>query len=117
MDSTSGCHSCNICNKIYSSYKSLWNHNKKFHNNDVIESNITVIKSNNTIYNCRYCNKQFKLRQYRWSHEKTCKTKIPDKNIQETIKELKQQVALLLKEKGRIHHLSLIHISEPTRPY
>ena len=37
MDSTSGCHSCNICNKIYSSYKSLWNHNKKFHNTKNIE--------------------------------------------------------------------------------
>ena len=26
---------CNICNKIYASYKSLWNHNNKFHINDV----------------------------------------------------------------------------------
>jgi hypothetical protein len=23
---------CDICNKNYSSYKSLWNYNKKFHN-------------------------------------------------------------------------------------
>ena len=22
---------CNICNKLYSSYQSLWIHNKKFH--------------------------------------------------------------------------------------
>jgi len=22
---------CKVCNKDYSSYKSLWNHNKKFH--------------------------------------------------------------------------------------
>ena len=25
-------HYCTICNKNYSSYKSLWNHNKLFHN-------------------------------------------------------------------------------------
>lgn len=25
---------CNICNKDYSSYQSLWIHNKKFHNNN-----------------------------------------------------------------------------------
>ena len=24
---------CNICNKNYSSYQSLWIHNKKYHNN------------------------------------------------------------------------------------
>ena len=28
-------HTCNICNKIYASYKSLWNHINKFHINDV----------------------------------------------------------------------------------
>ena len=27
-------HKCNICNKQYSSYKSLWNHNKEFHKNN-----------------------------------------------------------------------------------
>ena len=27
-------HICNICNKIYASYKSLWNHTNKFHIND-----------------------------------------------------------------------------------
>ena len=25
---------CETCNKIYSSYKSLWNHKKKLHNKD-----------------------------------------------------------------------------------
>ena len=24
---------CNICNKFYASYKSVWEHNKKFHKN------------------------------------------------------------------------------------
>lgn len=25
---------CNVCNKDYSSYKSLWNHSKKYHNDN-----------------------------------------------------------------------------------
>jgi len=74
---------CKVCNKDYSSYKSLWNHNKKFHNNSVIQSNTNVIPSNSSVipkeiivtYDCSYCNKQFKLRQYRWKHEKICKNK------------------------------------------
>ena len=28
-------HRCNICNKLYSSYKSLWNHTKEFHKNNI----------------------------------------------------------------------------------
>ena len=27
---------CKLCNKIYSSYKTLWTHTKKFHNDDVV---------------------------------------------------------------------------------
>ena len=43
---------CKICIKSYNSYKSLWNHNKKFHknetNNDVTidEQNVTIVKPN-----------------------------------------------------------------------
>jgi hypothetical protein len=61
-------------------------------------------------YDCKICNKSFLNVKTRWSHQKKCKD-IPDKNIQETIKELKQQVALLLKEKGRIHHKTLQKIN------
>ena len=35
---------CNICNKLYSSYKSLWNHNKDFHNN--INKNVAKCQPN-----------------------------------------------------------------------
>ena len=52
---------CKICNKDYSSYKSLWNHNNKFHNNnkqEVINSKHNgkqevIIHNINT---CKYCN-------------------------------------------------------------
>ena len=122
---------CNICNKIYASKSSLCNHNKKFHSPNVIKSNIlcntpvinsntNVIQSNTKEYNCKYCNKIFKMRQYKWKHEQQCKIKennkfkeIEEQNKQliETINELKNQVALILKEKGKIHHKTLQKIN------
>jgi hypothetical protein len=40
---------CNQCNKIYSSYQSLWIHNKKFHTNPVTNSKIHVTNSKNPV--------------------------------------------------------------------
>ena len=37
---------CNVCNKLYSSYKSLWNHNKEFHKNNNINVNIFKVATN-----------------------------------------------------------------------
>ena len=59
---------CNICNKIYASKNSLYNHNKKFHTN--IENEI-IIKN----YLCKICNKIFTSRQGKYQHEKICKNK------------------------------------------
>jgi hypothetical protein len=39
---------CNICDKLYSSRQSLWNHNNKFHLNIVPESAKTPPKSAKT---------------------------------------------------------------------
>ena len=79
---------CKKCSKNYSSYQSLWIHNKKFHK-PVENNNIqlqTQKKTNNTISNipvvienknniCKYCNKTFSHRNSRWRHEKKCKVK------------------------------------------
>ena len=35
---------CNICNKFYTSYKSLWNHNKKFHKNKTVNDDTVLSK-------------------------------------------------------------------------
>ena len=84
-------HKCNICNKIYSSYKSLWNHNKEFHKvNNInvqcvqqtvqnvqqpvqnvqshIQQNNKVIKS----LTCELCNKIFNNRPAKSIHKKKC---------------------------------------------
>jgi transposase-like protein len=110
---------CKSCNKQYASKASLCNHIKKFHNNNVTKMTLidtitdTKMTLNNTkIYKCTYCNKTFNFRQNKYQHEKTCKLKEhPNKNIEETIIDLKKQVAFLLNEKGRIHYKTLQKIN------
>ena len=117
-------YTCNICNKQYSSYKSLWNHNKEFHkinNNKLHSSGSKVVHSNlvsspisnpqsnlttnelekkEILYSCRYCIKQYSNRQNRWKHEQKCKN-IKQNNLEldKIKKETKQkQIELLLKK-------------------
>ena len=156
-------HICNMCNKQYSSYKSLWNHNKEFHkivntnvknvNENVkypkenvknVKENVKVVKENVKLVKsltCELCNKIFNNRPAKSIHKKKCKqdnilvvndnkiptidnNKIPiidnnkieqleekNKVLEETINELKEQFALILKEKGKIHHKTLQKIN------
>ena len=87
MDDMGDDHKCNICNKIYSSYKTLWKHNKNKHKNNEIKNIIMQLKSNenDNILVCKYCNKKFTHRNNRWFHEKKCKI-IFDENKQNEIK-------------------------------
>jgi len=92
-------HKCNICNKLYSSYKTLWTHNKNKHKinitnnlnnseNNLIKSENNLIKSENNI-NCRYCNKEYHNIKSRWSHEKKCKIIFDEKEQEKQINEIK----------------------------
>jgi hypothetical protein len=93
---------CNICNKNYKSYQSLWNHNKKYHNNPSSLCNQNVInmsslEDDTSVYYCRKCNKEFNARQNKWRHEKTCK--FINSNECPTINELLVQKNIKLEEK------------------
>ena len=109
---------CYICNKIYASKNSLYNHTKKFHINNISENYPKISEENRKlsekvnekddiqqtkIYNCRKCGKEYTKISSRWSHEKIC----TEANMQEQINELKEQFAMILQEKGRIHHKTL----------
>jgi len=74
---------CNICNKEYKSYGSLWNHNKLKHNNIQITQKIYKFQCNN-------CNKKF-----------TRKCNLDYHNINSCKKELMNDIndTLLLKQK------------------
>ena len=125
---------CNVCNKQYSSYKSLWNHNKEFHkiNNTKVQSSSSKVVHSNLVsspisnprnnlttnelekkeilYSCRYCIKQYSNRQNRWKHEQKCNI-INENNLElDKIKEETKQkeIELLLKkEEAKILQLKL----------
>jgi len=124
-------YSCKICNKSYASQSSLCNHNKKFHSNNVVHKGTTVVqqvvecctsKINNKTC-CKFCNKIFNDRSNKYKHEKICKQKDQvitiskndfdnikkqledNKELENTINEMKKQFALILKEKGKTNKL------------
>lgn len=97
---------CNICEKKYASYKSLWKHNNTFHKIDVVENVINVTKTllpkcvpKSTQEKCKFCEKTLANRHSRWRHEKICKDKNEDKLIvkENEMKELKNKVIQLEK--------------------
>ncbi len=108
MSSTN--YNCTICNKLYKSYQSLWNHNKKFHveknvarniiiindsfdnNTAVQESNLLVTKSNLSLQ-CKYCHKIFNHKQNKYVHQKNvCESKYKKKA--EDINKIKEEKEL-----------------------
>ena len=103
MENINGLHSCQICNKKYKTYKSLWNHNKKFHDtccqvNDKICQNVSN-KCQKKIL-CENCKKEFNTRQAKSYHKKIC-----IKNINEL--EIKKLDLALKKEEARILQLKI----------
>jgi hypothetical protein len=116
---------CNICNKYYKSYKSLWNHKKKYHydiptNDQHLPTNdqhlptkkpqispknvlIKMKKTDNTI--CIFCNKKLSCYNSMNRHLQTCKLKKQEQNTEEMkkeITELKQMVTELIKNKSNM---------------
>ena len=94
---------CNTCNKLYSSYKSLWKHNKNIHadKNNILTNNNSINTNNNNIisikkvYNCKYCNKNYNFQQSKWYHEQKCSTKIKnEENDKKEIEVLKLKLQL-----------------------
>jgi prophage antirepressor-like protein len=114
---------CNLCNKYYSSYQSLWIHNKKYHNPNVThsvpnvilkksnviqkESNIASLTINTNILECKYCHKTYANRHSKSKHLKNCKEKkIKDDDILKKNNDLdiiKNSLTQLLLKQTKIH--------------
>ena len=99
MDNLNRLYRCNLCNKDYSSYKSLWNHNSKFHNdtnenvkNDVnnVKIDVKIVKS----LTCDICNKVFNSRGAKSMHKKICQEKF----VETENMKLKKEIEILEKK-------------------
>jgi hypothetical protein len=107
-------HVCNICNKVYKSRQSLWNHKHKYHI-DVNGYKSTHdcnhdVTPNDNINMCTKCNKIFSCRQHKWRHEKTCNlsiqiNKLNKENVE--IQELKKENVEIKKENAEIKSMLL----------
>jgi hypothetical protein len=101
MDQNDGLYICKICIKNYSSYKSLWNHNNKYHNINNINVNTNV-----NINNCNNCNKCFSSRQVKSLHiKKYCKN-IKNNDIEKLKLELQANKEEINKLKKKIDNSS-----------
>ena len=87
---------CNICNKNYSGYNSLWFHNKKFHSEN---------SDCNLSYKCKHCNCEYKHKQSKWKHEQNC-SNIELNKLQEENKQ-NELLLQLAKEEKEILKLKL----------
>ncbi len=89
---------CNICKKSYSSNKSLWTHNKKYHATKIQQN-----ETNNSVnqeYKCNFCDKVFSQYQNRWRHQKTCKSNLsnkiePNNDLTEKIIKMEKEIETL----------------------
>jgi hypothetical protein len=124
---------CKLCNKIYVSRQSLWNHNNKYHieikspkiiSNQLTSSALNQQESAQNQLNgkiiCKYCNLEFRHIQSRWRHEQKCKliekqsTTIKESDIVELKKEnaeIKSMLAEILKS-SKIHPKTLQKINK-----
>ena len=78
---------CESCNKKYSSYQSLWIHNKKYHNT---KSNKKL--ASNDIIKCKFCNKIYKHSSSKSRHEVLCNNNPSTPSNQTEIDLLKKEV-------------------------
>ena len=101
-------HICNNCNKKYSSYQSLWIHNKKYHKPYIVK-----LTSDSALYppetaekynipptiHCKYCKITFTRKDSLKKHYKICKVKLSNDNTMQKENELLKEQ---LKEKDEV---------------
>ena len=109
---------CNICKTQYSSYKSRWLHNYKYHKNNILETpqnnsqipqnNSKTPQNNSKIYKCLKCSKILSRKDNLTRHEKICNNKL---EINEILTE-KEKLGILNNKCHSLRDLvKLVHIS------
>jgi hypothetical protein len=101
-------YTCKKCDKNYSSYQSLWIHNKKFHSSD--GGKVDTTGGNNggnkvtpKIYTCNICSKEYNNKYSKYKHQKICTNANQKTNeIKELKIEIKQEIDKLKDENTKL---------------
>jgi hypothetical protein len=80
-----------MCNKEYSSYKSLWQHNKKYHTTNSSCEHTNKKKKKTKKYICGFCDKLYANSSNLNRHKKICKNKITTQIYNSNALELSDQ--------------------------
>jgi hypothetical protein len=92
-------YNCNLCNKEYKSYQSLWNHNKIKHNELCLR-----ISNKECKFSCDTCNKKFrKNANLKYHKNNTCKNIILKNDNINNFDDLKNEIIEL---KNKINNIS-----------
>lgn len=104
-------YTCNLCDKLYKSYKSMWNHNKIFHSeitpnhSKITPKSLQITPNHSNSFNsqsnktCSFCNKTYSRSDNLNKHLNVCKIKKEIENpndLHEQINKLMEQNILLL---------------------
>lgn len=124
MDKLSNKFYCELCERYYKSYQSLWNHNKKFHDNtqkilqnelknSIYEhqTSINELQNIDSRLKCKFCNNIYKHSQSKNRHEKKCKI-IYEKSLENKYKNLKNENKQLKKMINQHNHETKKEIEE-----
>ena len=106
---------CNICNKYYKTYQTLWKHTKRFHTINTIR-NVNIVnncliinekcKENVKSLTCELCNRLFNTRAAKSLHKKKCTVEYNNINKQ---KELELELEI---EKIKIENELILQIKK-----
>jgi hypothetical protein len=96
---------CKICNKHYVSNSSLWNHNKRFHQD--------INSENCNGYRCKICNKNYSSKRSLWCHTKKYHENKSEKITLTTLKDTKSDKNT--SEEFKLKQLEILKIKEETK--
>jgi hypothetical protein len=95
---------CIECNKVYSSYQSLWIHNKKYHIKTVpngihiVSDGIQKVDITKKIYKCKKCEKEYNNKTSKYRHQKDCTLFKKNDIQQQQIEKLETKIEQLEKK-------------------
>jgi gas vesicle protein len=114
-------YNCDACKKEYSSYQSLWNHNKRFHKTDPLKTegnqpnpdDLPPI-SEGQFYLCNHCSKKYTRKDNLKRHFDKCDEKHTIENMKKKMEELQKQICEMQNKSNQSNPSNVNNITNQT---